>query len=149
MSCRTMRVRKAIGRAGVCLFAGAALAMSFSTAGDTKPVVIRGIPAPAPSELRLAYLANFSGSLDPALDKLGVGALQFGPFDVPGSDPAIEQGAGEIVISDSRPVGLDPDVIPAAGVWAAPVHFGPGTISRIRATFIAPVGPLPGGGFAI
>jgi hypothetical protein len=29
------------------------------------------------------------------------------------------------------------------------VDFSPGSVSRISATFIAPTGPLPGGGFAI
>ena len=148
---------KIFGSAGMCLLGTAVLmlppAVSADAAPSSGPIVIRGIPtttAPASNELRLAYLANFSqGSLDAALDKLGAGALQFGAFEVPGSNPTIEPRPGEILVSDYRPVGLDPDVIPASGVWATQLNFGPGTVSRYRATFIAPTGPLPGGGFAV
>lgn len=154
MSNLTSRMtRKVLARAGICLLGTAGL---MATAGDAKPgslpIVIRGIPstAPASDEFRLAYLANFSnGSLDASLDKLGAGALQFGPFDVPNSNPTIERRPGEILVSVFRPVGLDPDTIPASGMWATPVDFGQGTVSRYRATFIGPVGPIPSGGFAI
>ncbi len=157
MSNRTMHVtKKVFTRVGMSVLGTAALMLPLATPSDAKPafkpVIIRGIPstAPASTELRLAYLASFSnGSLDAAVDKLGAGPLQFGPFDVPNSNPVIEARPGEIFLSIFRPVGLDPDVTPAAGVWATPVDFGPGSISRYRATFIAPVGPLPGGGFAI
>ena len=145
--------RKVLARAGMCLLGTVGL---MATTGDAKPrslpIVIRGIPSTAPAldELKLAYLANFSnGSLDAAVDKLGAGALQYGPFNVPNGNPVIEPRPGEIFLSVFRPVGLDPDTIPASGVWATPVNFGPGTVSRIRATFIAPVGPIPSGGFAI
>lgn len=154
MSSRTVQlIQKVLARAGVCT---AVFTLALATHADAKPgfnpVIIRGIPstAPASNELQLAYLANFSkGTLDAALDKLAAGALQFGPFDVPNSNPTIERRPGEIFVSVFRPVGLDPDTIPASGVWATPVNFGQGTVSRYRATFIGPVGPIPSGGFAI
>ena len=151
MPSRTVSVKKAFARAGVCLLAGAVLTMSLQTAGDTKPVVIRGIPSSAPSELRLAYLASFpGGSLKPAMDKLNAGPMQPGDTGIEGSNPTVTPFPGEVLVSIHRPADLSPDFIPAESLWATPVNFGPGSISRIRATFIAPVGPYATtGGFAI
>jgi hypothetical protein len=122
-----------------------------ATPADAEPVVVRGIPGtPASTELRLAYQATFpNGSLDPSVDKLNAGPMQAGDAGVPNSNPTVEQAPGSILVSISRPVGLDDDVIPSEGVWATPVDFPTGSVSRITATFIAPVGPLPGGGFAM
>jgi hypothetical protein len=115
------------------------------------PEVIRGIPGTTNStEPRLAYQASFpNGSLDSSVDKLDVGPMQPGDTGIAGSNPTLAPLPGEFLISIHRPADLSADLIPAMGLWATPVDFGPGSVSRISATFIAPVGPLPGGGFAI
>jgi hypothetical protein len=131
--------------------------LPLGTAADAKPepgpVVIRGIPstAPASAELRLAYLATFpDGSLEAALDKLNVGAMQAGPTLIPDTNPTITPLPGAMLVGITRPVGLSPDLIPSQSIWATPVNFGPGSISRISATFIAPVCPYATtGGFAM
>lgn len=144
-----------IARTGICLLGTAAatlpLALTAEAKSDFKPIVIRGIPGTAPSaELRLAYQASFpNGSLESSVDKLDLGPMQPGDSGVAGSNPTFEPRPGELYVSITRPADLPPDVIPSAGPWATPVNFGPGSVSRIRATYIAPVGPIPGGGFAI
>ena len=152
---RSKATQKLFARVGMCLLGTAAVTMSLVPpvgAEPRLPEVIRGIPstAPASTELQLAYQASFpNGSLDSSVDRLGIGPMQTGDTGIAGSNPTIEKRPGEIFISITRPVDLSPDSIPAMGVWATPVDFGPGSVSRIRATYIAPVGPLPGGGFAI
>jgi len=145
--------RKVLARTGVCLLGTAALMLPVPTpAGAKPPVVIRGIPsAPASTELRLVYLASFpGGSLEPALDKLGIGPMQPGDPLIPDSNPTVSALDGEVLLSIHRPLGLSPDEIPAESIFARPVEFGPGSVFRIRATFIAPVGPYATtGGFAI
>jgi hypothetical protein len=136
----------------MCLLGTAAFAVPFATPGDAKPPeVIRGIPGtPSSSELQLAYQVTFpNGSLESSVDHLGLGPILTGDTLIPNSNPTFAPLSGEILISITRPVDLSPDLIPAMGLWATPVDFGPGSLSRIRATFIVPVGPLPGGGFAI
>ena len=120
------------------------------------PVVIRGIPqpagaAPTSNELPLAYLATFpNGSLETSLDKLNAGPVVPGDPLIPGSNPTVSKAPGAITVSIHRPIGLSPDLIPSESVFANNVHFGPGSVVRIRATFIAPVGPYATtGGFAI
>jgi len=146
--------RKVLARVAMGLF-GTAFMLPVAAPADAQaglPVVIRGIPsdAPASTELRLAYQASFpNGSLDSSVDKLNVGPMQAGDTGIAGSNPTIEKRPGEIFISITRPADLPPDLIPAMGVWATPVEFGPGSVSRISATYRAPVGPVPGGGFAI
>lgn len=152
MTCRTMKVpREVFARFGMCLLGTAAILVPVTTPADAEPVIIRGIPSTqASTELRLAYLANFpNGSLEPSLDRMSAGAMQPGDKGIPDSNPTVEPRPGSILVKISRPVGLDPDLIPSESLWATPVDFGPGSISRIRATFIAPVGPIPGGGFAM
>jgi len=139
----------------MCLLGTVALALPLATPGDAKPPeVVRGIPAragaaPAASELRLAYQASFpNGSLQPSPDKLNAGAMQPGDTGISNSNPTFTPLPGEFVVGITRPADLSPDFTPAATIWATPVNFGPGSVSRLRATFIAPVGPLSGGGFA-
>lgn len=152
MTSRTLIVsRKIFAHAGKCLLATAAFVLPVTMPADAEPVIIRGIPsAQASTELRLAYLASFpNGSLDPSVDQLSAGAMQPGDPGIPDTNPTIEPRPGSILVKVSRPVGLDPDLFPSESLFATPVDFGPGSVSRFRATFIAPVGPLPGGGFAI
>jgi hypothetical protein len=143
--------QKLVARFGMCLLGTAALLLPPVTAADAQPVVIRGIPGiPASGQLQLVYQASFpNGSLEPSLDQLGVGSMVPGDSLIPDSDPIVSAAPGEIVVSIHRPIGLSPDDIPSESIWSTPVNFGPGSVVRISATFRAPVGPLPGGGFAI
>lgn len=146
------RVRSSFARITIGLFVPVALLLpSASATGSDLPVVIRGIPGtPASNELRLSYQASFpNGSLEPSLDRLNAGAMQVGPTAIPDTNPSFDQRPGAVLLSISRPIGLDPDTIPSQTLWATPVNFAAGSIVRIKATFIAPVGPIPGGGFAI
>ncbi len=140
----------------MCLLGTGALMLPLATSADAKPgvkpIVIRGIPstAPASNEFQLAYLASFpNGSLEPALDKLNAGPMVPGDPLIPDSNPTVSAAPGGIEVSIHRPLGLSPDQIPSESVFA-PVDFGPGSVVRISATFIAPVGPYATtGGFAI
>jgi hypothetical protein len=67
---------------------------------------------------------------------------------IPNSDPTVSTAPGEVVVSIHRPADLSPDFTPAETIWATPVNFGPGSVMRLKATFRAPVGPIPGGGWA-
>jgi hypothetical protein len=115
------------------------------------PEVIRGTGAPSSIELKLAYLATFPrGSLDPSVDKLNIGPMVPGDPLIPDSNPTVTPGNGDVLVSIHRPVGLPPDQIPSESIFAEPVGFGPGSVVRIKTTFIAPVGPYATtGGFAI
>ena len=158
MSVTTIRVtRKLFTRVGTCLLCTAALMLPAATPSDAKaafePEIIRGIPAPASAatEQPLAYLATFpNGTLQPSIDRLEAGAMQPGDTLIPNSNPTFTPLKGEYLVGITRPVDLPPDQIPAASLWATPVNFGPGSILRLRGTFIAPVGPYATtGGFAI
>lgn len=153
MSIRNKKVtQKVIARVGICLLGTAAVMLPMATPGYAKPpVVIRGIPGSATSsELNLAYVATFpNGSLDPSLDKLNAGPMVPGDPLIPDSNPTVTAAPGEVILSVHRPIGLSPDDIPSESIFT-PVDFGPGSTVRIRATFMAPVGPYTTtGGFAI
>jgi hypothetical protein len=126
--------------------------MPLASSAGAEPVIIRGIPSSAPvsTEYQLAYLASFpNGSLKPAVDKLSAGPMVPGDPLIPGSNPTVSAVPGGVAVSIHRPLGLSPDDIPSESIFA-PVEFGPGSVVRIRATFIAPVGPYATtGGFAI
>ena len=154
MSSRTFQVtQKVFGRAGICLLATAGLMFPPATVADAKPgfhpEIIRGIPS-RPAVLQLAYSASFpNGSLKPSLDRLNAGPMVPGDPLIPDSNPTVSAAPGAVVISIHRPLGLSPDQIPSESIFA-PVSFGPGSVVRIKATFIAPVGPYATtGGFAI
>lgn len=155
MSNISKATQQLILRVGLGLLGTAALMLPLAPPAGAEPglpEVIRGIPGttPASVQLRLAYQVSFpNGSLDSSIDKLDIGPMLPGDTLIANSTPTLEQRPGEIFISISRPAGLSPDLIPAMGVWAIPVDFGPGSVSRISSTFLAPRGPLPGGGFAI
>ena len=127
-----------------------AVATPASAGPGWNPVVIRGAGTTNQSELRLAYQASFpNASLDPSLDLLGAGAMVPGDPLFPNSNPTLSFAPGEAVVSVHRPLGLSPDYVAAESLFATPVNFGPGSVLRLRATYRAPVGPLPGGGFAM
>ena len=150
--------QKVLARVGIGLLGTAAFMLPVVTSADARPLpeVIRGIPAPADpapasSERPLAYLATFpNGTLQPAIDGLEAGAMQPGDTLIANSNPTFTPLNGEYLVGITRPVDLPPDQIPAASLWATPVNFAPGSILRIRTTFVAPVGPYATtGGFAI
>jgi hypothetical protein len=150
-----IKVTRKLGEGvGVCLLGTAAIMLPAAASVDAKPgfhpVIIRGTGTPAPAELNLAYLASFpNGSLKPAVDRLNAGPMVPGDPLIPDSDPTVTAGSGDVVVSIHRPLGLSPDDIPSESLFA-PVNFGPGSVVRIKATFIAPVGPYATtGGFAI
>lgn len=156
MSTRTVQVTKrTFARTGICLLGTAALMLSLATPTDAMsglaPVVVRGAGTQDTAELKLAYLASFpKGSLKPSLDKLSLGAMVPGDPLIPDSNPTVTPLNGEVMLSIHRPVDLPPDQIPSESIFAEPTNFGPGSLERIRATFIAPVGPYATtGGFAI
>ena len=153
MADRTVRMNQnVVARVGMCLIGAAAFTLPLTSSAGALPVVIRGIPSTAPTsdELPLAYLASFqNGSPKPALDKLNAGPMFSSDPLIPGSNPTVSAAPGGIEVSVHRPLGLSPDDIPSESVFA-PVDFGPGSVVRMRTTFIAPVGPYATtGGFAI
>ena len=110
----------------------ATTAASFAPSSSAEPMAFEG--------LSLSYLASFpSGSLAPALDRLGFGALQRGDTLVPGSDPAWRPVHGEIELAITRPVGYLGGLV-ASSLSATPVDFAIGSKVGLRATFIAPKG---------
>lgn len=156
MSRRKVQVTERIfARAVICLLGSAAFTLPFATPSDAMsglaPVVIRGTGTQQTAELKLAYLATFpKGSLAPSVDTLNLGAMVPGDPLIPGSNPTVTPLNGEVLVSIHRPVDLPPDQIPSESIFAEPTNFGPGSVSRIKATFIAPVGPYATtGGFAI
>lgn len=155
MSGRTIKAtEKVFARVGMCLLGTAGLFVALPTASDAQsgwhPQIIRGAGAANPAQLALAYEASFpNGSLAPSLDKLNVGPMVPGDPLIPDTNPTVSFAPGEAVVSVHRPLDLSPDAIAAESLWATPVNFGPGSVVRIKATYRAPVGPLPGGGFAI
>jgi hypothetical protein len=155
MSGRTINVtQKVFARVGICLLGTAALTLPTATQADGapgwNPVVIRGAGTTNQAELRLAYQASFpNASLDPSLDLLGAGAMVPGDPLFPDTNPTLSFAPGEAVVSVHRPVSLLPEAVASESLFATPVNFGPGSVVRLRATYRAPVGPLPGGGFAM
>ena len=151
MSSTPIKARTIFSVLGMCLLGTAAVALQSAAAADAQPQIIRGIPSQSQGQLQLAYLATFpGGSLAPSVDKLGLGAMQPGDPLIPDSNPTVSPLDGEVLVSVHRPLGLSPDDIPSESIFARPVDFGPGSVVRIRATFIAPVGPYATtGGFAI
>jgi len=148
-------IQKIFSRTGRCLIGTAVLMLPAATPSYADsgfhPEIIRGAGRADPVNLTLAYLASFpGGSLEPSLDKLNFGPMVAGDSLIPESDPTVSALPGEVLVSIHRPVDLSPDLIPSESLWATPVDFGPGSVVRIRATFIAPVGPYATtGGFAM
>jgi len=155
MSSKTAQVTQRVcARVGMCMLGTAALMLPPATAAGAEPgfhpMIIRGTSsaaAPDANQLRLAYQVSFeNSSLEPSLDKLNAGAMVPGDPLIPGTNPTLSFAPGEAVVSVHRPLDLSPDAFPAESLFATPVSFGPGSVVRLRATYRAPVGPLPGGG---
>lgn len=116
----------------------AALAMVATTAPTAAQQV---------DDLELAYLATFAhGSLEPSVNKLGIdGPMLTGDSQIDNWSPTYSKLPGGLLISLTRPAGLASGTVTAAGVFATDVSFGPGSVSRVSATFRAPGGPPTGG----
>jgi len=103
------------------------------------------VPPPDPKKLELAYLANFAnGSLDPSVDKLGLGPMRIGHTDVAGIDPIATPQNGTFLLGVTNPSAIFKETY--SGVFATPVEFGTGTLFAARATFIGAAGPAPEAG---
>jgi hypothetical protein len=88
----------------------------------------------------LAYLATFkNGSLNASTDLLGLGPMKTGDTQVADTNPSWTPQEDELILQITRPQTVGGPV--AAGVFAAPASFGPGTIFEEQATFINPIGP--------
>ena len=104
---------------------------------------------PQSGKLQLAYQATFpNGSFQPSVDHLDIGPMLIGHSPI-ALNPTVEQLPGELLISVTRPNGFPNSVTATAGMFATPVNFGPGSVSRVSATFRAPVGPMVTGGWAV
>lgn len=108
-------------------------------------ILIFTSPAPLAAQqddrLGLGYLASFAnGSLEPSLDQPGFGPLQEGHSQDADTYPSWTPDGGDLVLAITRPAAQLTGVA-AAGVFATPVNFGPGTVFRASATFINPDGP--------
>lgn len=101
---------------------------------------------PADSKnLELAYLASFpNGSLEPSVDKLGLGPMKIGHTDVSGIDPTATPQNGSFLLGVTNPSVSYPEIY--SGLFVTPVEFGPGALFSARASFIAPDGPFPAPG---
>ena len=154
MSSRT--IRKCLERSLRALACACSAQLPFmlpvATPADAEPVIIRGIPSTGlrPNYGLPIWQASRTDRLSHPSIEMSAGAMQPGDTGIPDSNPTIEPASGLDPCQDHRDQSaFDPDLIPSESLWATPVDFGPGSVSRIRATFIAPVGPIPGGGFAM
>jgi hypothetical protein len=102
-------------------------------------------------KLQLAYQATFpNGSLEPSVNDLDIeGPMLTSSTLGADSNPTFTSLPGELFISVTRPVDTPAGVVASAVVSVTPVNFGPGSISRVSATFRAPFGPLVTGGWAV
>lgn len=99
--------------------------------------------------LQLAYLATFpNGWPQASVDRLRIGAMVFGDSQIANSNPTFQRLPGELYMSITRPTGLSGPVV-SAGAFATGLNFGPGSVSRVTATFRAPMGSLATGGWAV
>jgi hypothetical protein len=116
----------------------AAALMMFATAAPAA--------AQQADRLQLGYLVNFAnGSLEPSANHLGISGPMLTTSSLTASNPTFAPLPGELLIGVTRPAGLQNGVSVGAGVFATPVNFGPGSVSRVSATFRAPIGPSFGG----
>jgi len=91
------------------------------------------------SNLTLVYRATFDdGTLNPALDSLGIGPLQLGASAVPGANPTGVLEDGGLTLGITRPSGAV-GLVGVGPVALAP--FGQGSILGLRAVYAMPIGP--------
>jgi hypothetical protein len=94
--------------------------------------------------LRLVYHATFgNGSLGSGVDPLAIGPMKAGDSQVANTSPTWTAGQGGFTLGITRPAGITGPV--GAGLFATPVVFDQGSVLRLRATFVAPVGPHQSG----
>lgn len=103
------------------------------------------MPPADPKNLEQVYLASFpNGSLDPSVDKLGLGPMKIGHTDVAGIDPTASPENGAFLLGVTNPSAAFAETY--SGLFVTPVKFGPGAVFSARASFIGPAGPFPGPG---
>jgi len=106
------------------------LLLTFSNAGIATPI----------TGLALVYHVPFDdGTLNPAVDSLGVGAIKPGDAGVSGSMPSWVLEGGGLTLRVTQPAS--PIAPVSAGAFATPVNFGAGAILGMRAAFKAATGP--------
>lgn len=100
---------------------------------------------PPPNDLELSYLASFpSGSLDPSVDKTGLGPMMLGHTDAADINAVAEPQSGAYRFGVTNPNATLRETY--SGAFLTPVDFGPGTLFSVRATYIGPEGPFPAAG---
>lgn len=116
---------------------GAGLAVAATlAAGSATPLV-----AHTAEQWRLVYHATFGGgSLDSGVDLFGIGPLSPGDSQVPNTNPTWMADAGTMKLSITRDAAITVGPV-GAGLFATPVNFDQGSVFRLRATFVEPVGP--------
>jgi len=98
---------------------------------------------PPPQNLELSYLASFpNGSLEPSVDKLGLGPMKIGHTDAAGIDPVANPENGTFLLGVTNPSASFSEIY--SGLFLTPVDFGIGTLFSARASFIRPTGPTQG-----
>ncbi|MEO6714801.1 MAG: hypothetical protein ABIM89_15435 [Mycobacteriales bacterium] len=100
-------------------------------------------PLAARPQLSLVYRVRFEGgSLAPAVDTIGVGAIKLGHTQVADSMPTWQLGGGGLTLGIMRPAD-QPAVtrLVVAGPMATPVGFAAGTVFGMRAVFAGLAGP--------
>ena len=121
---------------GGVLFA-ARISIAAALLGGTAPLAAE--PA---DHLQLGYLASFgNGSLEPSIDRFGIGPLKMGDTRIAHTNPAWTPQNGTIKLGITRPAALVGGGPVSAGLFATPVSFDAGSVVGLRATFIAPTGP--------
>lgn len=113
------------------------ISIAAALLGGTVPLAAE--PA---AHLQLGYLASFgNGSLEPSVDRSGIGPLKRGDTQIAHTNPAWTPQNGTIKLSITRPAALVGGGPVSTGLFATPVSFDVGSVVGLRATFIAPTGP--------
>jgi hypothetical protein len=78
------------------------------------------VPPADSKNLELAYLASFpNGSLEPSVDKLGLGPMKIGHTDVSGIDPTATPQNGSFLLGVTNPSVSYPEIY--SGLFVTPV----------------------------
>ena len=93
-----------------------------------------------PHNFDLSYLASFpNGSLDPSVDKLGLGPMTKGHTDAADINAVATPENGTYLLAVTNPSASFNEIY--SGLFLTPVDFGAGTQFSARTSFIRPAGP--------